>query len=241
MRLFRSSLSILALAVIASAQQTIVFIHAPDGGSPWPVEDIYAMDADGTNVRALTNDGHSHHPVWSADGKRLLFVHDSALQSKPAPREEERYASYHPTELYEMDGDGGNRRLLRRFEPVIHSVAWSPDGMMFAITAILGSSAGSPQTVRRQAGLFLLSSNAQGEPRLLFPDALTPSWSPDGRKLAFSVELPRGQWSVHVANADGSDDIQLTEPPLLAGAPAWSPDGKLIAFDRFVGGIQQIS
>jgi hypothetical protein len=38
------------------------FVHAPDGGAPWPIEDIYAIDAEGGNVRALTNDGHSHDP-----------------------------------------------------------------------------------------------------------------------------------------------------------------------------------
>jgi Tol biopolymer transport system component len=237
-------LLLLTLALVASVQAqqnagTIVFIHAPDGGPPWPVEDVYAMDADGTNVRAMTNDGHSHHPVWSPDGKRVLFVHDSSLETQPASREQKQYESHHPVELYVMDRDGGNRRLLRRLEPVIHSVAWSPDGKTLAISGIRQTSANGSQPAERHAGLFLLPADAQGEPRFLFPDAWTPSWSPDGRKLAFSVERPRGQWAIHVANADGSDDLELTDPPLTAGSPAWSPDGKLIAFDRFVGGSNQ--
>lgn len=233
---------ILGLAVIASGQQntaTIVFIHAPDGGPPWPVEDIYAMNADGTNVRALTNDGHSHRPVWSPDGKRILFVHDSALQTSAAPREEKQYESHHPVELYVMDRDGGNSYLLRRFEPVIHSVAWAPDGKTLAISGTRETSVDRSQPGQRQAGLFLVPADGQGELRFLRSNAWTPCWSPDGRKLAFSVELPRGQWALHVTNADGSNDVELTDPPLTAGAPAWSPDGKLIAFDRFVGGSKQ--
>lgn len=230
---------IMGLAVVAPAQKeagTIVFIHAPDGGPPWPVEDVYAMDADGTNVRALTNDGHSHHPIWSPDGKRLLFVHDSSLETQASPREQKQYESHHPVELYLMDRDGGNPRLLCRLEPVIHSAAWSPDGKTLAISGIRLMSANGSLPAGRRAGLFLLAAAAQGEPRFLFPDAWTPSWSPDGRKLAFSVERPRGQWAIHVANADGADDVELTEPPLTAGSPAWSPDGKLIAFDRSIGG-----
>jgi dipeptidyl aminopeptidase/acylaminoacyl peptidase len=73
---------------IAAQRQTeteIVFVHAPDGGAPWPVEDIYIMDAESRNVKSLTNDGHSHNPAWSPDGKRLLSVHDSELHSgKPS-------------------------------------------------------------------------------------------------------------------------------------------------------------
>jgi len=231
---------------IAGAQQpraaAIVFIHAPDGGAPWPVQDVYTMDADGTNARALTNDGHSHDPVWSPDGQRVLFIHDSTLQTKPPHKEQQGFESYHPVELYVMDRDGGNRRLLRRMEPVIYSATWSPDGKTIAVTSILEASANRPQPGGEpmHPGLFLLPADAQGKPRLLFQDAFTPSWSPDGKRLAFSVDRPRGQWAVHIANADGSNDRQLTEPALTAGSPAWSPEGKLIAYDQFVGRNQQI-
>jgi len=223
---------------IAMAQQegggTIVFTHAPDGGPPWPVEDIYAMDADGSNVRALTRDGHSHDPAWSSDGRHVLFVHDSVLQ-RPAHKEDKQFESHHPVELDVMDQDGANRRFLWRSESAIFSAAWSPDGKVLAVsTASQGSanrSTSGNQPMR--SGLFLLSADGLGEPRLLFPDALTPAWSPDGSKLAFSAERPRGQWAIHVASVDGSSDVQLTEPPVIAGSPAWSPDGKLVAFDEF--------
>jgi len=252
---FRAIFASSALAVLemvtpfqtsALAQQqrpgTIVFVHAPDRGAPWPIEDIYSMDADGASVKPLTHDGHSHDPAWSPDGRRILFIHDSALQTKPAYKEENPYDSYHPVELYVMDRDGKNRRLLRRIEPVIDSAVWSPDGKTIAVSALPQALVNSPQSGGEpmRAGLFLLPADGQGEPRLLFRNALTPAWSPDGKKLAFSVERARGQWAVHVANSDGSHDVQLTEPPLMAGSPVWSPDGTLIAFDQFVGNNQQV-
>ncbi len=227
-------------AVLSAQQQRagiIVYTHARDGGAPWPVEDIYSMGADGANIKALTSDGHSHNPAWSPDGRRVLFVHDSSLQTKPAYREQKGFESYHPVELHVMDRDGGNRHMLRRIEPVIFSAAWSPDGKTLAVSCMPEAWVNRPQPADdpMREGLFLLPADAHGEPRLLFRNALTPSWSPDGKQLAFSVERPRGQWAVHVANSDGSNDAELTEPILIAGSPAWSPDGKLIAFHQFGG------
>lgn len=236
----------LLMALGIGAQQKrnagkIVCERAPDDSAPWPVRDIYSMGSDGSNVHALTKDGHSHNPSWSPDGRRILFIHDSTLRSKPAYREETKYESYHPVELYVMDADGSNPKLIRRMEPVIHSAVWSPDGTTLAITCVPETSSNRLQATAEpmRAGLFLLPANGEGEPRLLFPNAFTPSWSPDSKKLAFSVERPRGQWAIHVANSDGSHDVQLTDPSRSAGSPAWSPDGKLIAFDEFAGQDRQ--
>ncbi len=230
----------------ATAQQrsigTIVYTHAPDGSDPWPVTDIYSITGKSL-VKALTNDGHSHNPTWSPDGRRILFIHDSTLQTAPAYREEKQFESHHPVELHVMDADGGNRHLLRRLEPVIYSAAWSPDGRTLAVTSLPETRVDRPTKADEpmRAGLFLLPATGQDEPRLLFRNAFTPSWSPDGRRLAFSVEKPRGQWSVHTGKVDGSGDIQLTDPRRNEGSPAWSPDGKRIAFDEFAAeGRQQI-
>jgi TolB protein len=232
----RFILGLLGIAVLfqpaARAQQgTIIFTHAPDGGPPWPVEDVYSMSSDGSNVKALTNDGHSHDPAWTSDGRGILFIHDAALQTAPAYREQKQYESHHSVELYVMDRDGGNRRLLRRLDGVIFSTSMSPNGKALAMTY---SPEVQPPRQARTTGLYLLPANGQGEPRLLARDAFTPAWSPDGKKLAFSVENPRGEWAVHVANSDGTNDVRLTDPVLMSGFPAWSPDGKQIAFDQFV-------
>jgi TolB protein len=226
------------ISVHAQTSGTIAYTRAPDGAPPWPVQDVCIVKADGSRDRCLTTDGHSHHPSWSPDGKRILFIHDTTLSTEPAYRETEQTRSHHAIELSIMDADGRNRRVLRVIEPVIYTAAWSPDGAMLAISAATSVRKGEPP----HAGLFLLPANGKGELRLLRSNAWTPSWSPDGSRLAFTVEHPRGRWRIHTAKADGSNEVRIGDPDVDNGSPSWSPDGKKIAFDQFTGvrGHQQV-
>jgi TolB protein len=57
-----------------------------------------------------------------------------------------------------------------------------------------------------------------------------PSWSPDGKKLAFRRILGELNSEIFVANSDGTNPRNLTNHAALDGWPAWSPDGRQIAF-----------
>ena len=60
-------------------------------------------------------------------------------------------------------------------------------------------------------------------------DARQPSWSPDGRKIAFQA-YRTSTWQIWTMNADGSELRAVTDDAGDAREPAWSPDGKRIAF-----------
>ena len=218
-------LLLLVTAFAPLAPAAVVFTPAPDGAPPWPVEDVYTMADDGTNVRALTNDGHSHDPAWSPDGKRILFVHDAALQASNSESD-----SHHPVELYVMDRNGANRRLIRRRTPVIYSAAWSPDGKMLAVNTIMDVSA-------NRAGLVILSADGSGQPRPVVENAYTAAWSPDGNKIAVSIEQPRGRWSIHVLSPDGSGDvaspIRQSQRETQPGRPAGTDRVRRISRQRW--------
>jgi hypothetical protein len=70
------------------------------------------------------------------------------------------------------------------------------------------------------------------------PDQLdySPSWSPDGKQIAFIRGVPapdlRYDHEVYVMNADGSGQRRLTQlrNVSLSSRPAWSPDGTKLAF-----------
>ena len=61
-----------------------------------------------------------------------------------------------------------------------------------------------------------------------------PSWSPDGKRIAFN----RGH-DIYIMDSDGGNLMQLTER-YTDREPAWSPDGEKIAFNRFTALKHQI-
>ena len=71
--------------------------------------------------------------------------------------------------------------------------------------------------------------------------------SPDGKRVVFTVRraVMEGNKSeylthIHIASADGSDSVQLTQGDQSCDQPRWSPDGNTIAFRSARGGKKNI-
>lgn len=60
-------------------------------------------------------------------------------------------------------------------------------------------------------------------------DARQPTWSPDGRSIAFQSNRD-GHWKIWVIGANGENPRPLAADPFDEREPSWSPDGKSIAF-----------
>lgn len=174
----------------------------------------------------LTRDGmEKERPAWAPDGRRLLFArHD------PGRAQVRQY-------ILDTSRPGTEpARLTARSEPEYNGV-FSPDGRTVLFVAItLTGTQGNLDIAAIHAYGTGLSTVFAGTGALSHQD--WPSWSPDGRRFAFS-STHQGNQEIYVAQADGSQLVRLTSHPGIDAHPCWSPDGQSIAFatDRW-GGLE---
>ncbi len=72
-----------------------------------------------------------------------------------------------------------------------------------------------------------------GRTRLIAPGAFDPSWSPDGRRLAYVSAGAGEATDVFVSDADGTHLGRITRTSGVDEAsPRWSPDGMRLVFER---------
>jgi Tol biopolymer transport system component len=204
----------------------IVFSSSRDGDF-----EIYAMDADGSNVRKLTNnegDGRNEaddgSPSWSPDGQRIVFL-------STRDHEGDGFTS---EEVYVMDADGSDQTRLTDNETGEASPSWSRDGETLVFTRL----AEEPTTTEElpQSEVARMRPDGTEIEGIFKPDGLSfggSEWSPDGKSVAFSsCAIVEAQYDceIWVADADGSDARQLTDATGSSSGPTWSPDGNRIAF-----------
>src|SRR2546428_1976523 len=68
---------------------------------------------------------------------------------------------------------------------------------------------------------------------------MSPAWSPDGKRLAFSSEVG-GNRDIYVIRPDGSQSTRITTAPSEETNPSWSPDGRWIYIRSDQAGVGQL-
>jgi eukaryotic-like serine/threonine-protein kinase len=180
-------------------------------------QDIWVMDADGSNPTQLTTDpAIDCAPSWFPDNDLIAFQSDRggrpAVWTISLQSRRERV-------LADLGADlGGWPRV-------------SPDGKMIVFNS----------TKSGTINVWVVPVEGGTPAQLTFDRELAgfACWSPDGKFLAFEIKRGNND-SVFIMSADGGASEQLTFDSGLSWPMSFSPDGDRIVFAGFRNGIWNI-
>ena len=174
--------------------------------------DLFVQRVGGKNATPLTPNTPSDEiaPVFSPNGERIAFR-----------------STREPAGVYVMEASGENVRLVVAgcFHP-----SWSPDGK-----EIVCSTAGheeAPTTRNTLTSALWIANVETGEKSFLCEnDAMQPSWSPNGNRIAFWFMPPSaGRSDIATISRSGGEIEVITKDASTNWNPVWSPDGKFLYF-----------
>ena len=187
--------------------------------------DIYVKaSGSGVPTRLTTDRATDISPAWSRDGRRIAFLRSlgtchAAVMMVPATGGPE-------VKIAETDSIDCVNSYFR-------NLAFSPDGNWILAPDVEANSPGD----KHRAGLFLFSvENRSRRPLTLAPPGyaadITPSFSPDGRTLAF-IRGPDRAGEVYLLPLDrngsaSGEPRRLTYWNRTTMNPAWTADGREI-------------
>lgn len=204
---------------------------------------LYLMNSDGTNKRELVTDLSGRNEemdfAWSPDGSKIAFT------GKPSGDNDDK------SDIYIIDANGNNLRLLAGTEESDHRIAWSPDGQWIAFV-----SSNWPSKVR----LYLAAVNRNwlepivdtylNDDGTLVPynfDIAHLAWSPNSRWLGFGFGDGYTGFFLRAydMNNSGNEEVStLANHGRWNAYPAWSPNGLHFAFsseDGFRNELYKVS
>jgi tricorn protease-like protein len=217
------------VTVVEGTPVTIAFDITCDGPKEFAfityangTADIHLFN--GTSATQLTSgNGFHESPSWSPDGKKIAFVRTVGGNA----------------DIYVMEANGQNQVRLTNASGADRGPTWSPDGNRIAFTSERDH---ETMASYRFSTIYTMNSDGTNQVRITSGGAhdLSPDWSPDGTRIAFSSDR-EGSFGIWLIAPNGLEAARLTSVPQRDNRPTWSPDGTKLAFERPAPGTGRMS
>ena len=207
-------------AQLGPSGSAFVFVSEASGNP-----DIYLQRVGGRNANNLTPDSPAADtaPAFSPDGERIAFRSERGGGG-----------------IFVMGSTGESVKRLSDFG---FDPAWSPDGSRIVFSDGDGQNPWSRVTTSAQLWV-VPASGGEIRPLTKQGDAVQPSWSPHGRRIAYwglrSGSGQRDLWTVPADAATGATPVAITEDAAVDWNPVWSPDGGRLYFASERGGAMNL-
>jgi dipeptidyl aminopeptidase/acylaminoacyl peptidase len=178
-------------------------------GSDGLLGDLYVVDADGENLRQLTNNEfRDEFATWSPDGERIAY---GSL----------RNGNF---DIFVAWSDGAGTRRITTHPAADFRPSWSPDGEWLAFASSRHAVDGVDTD---NLDIYVMRPDGSEVRRLTQHPllALRPSWSPEGDELVYQVgggTLDESDWEIYSVRFDGGQPRRLTENAILDAHPDWN-------------------
>jgi dipeptidyl aminopeptidase/acylaminoacyl peptidase len=179
--------------------------------------EIYRVWLDGRRINMSANPADDRFPAVAPDGRRVAFVSDRGLR-----REGHRTRAH----LYVVGGDGGGLRrvssLLSTEQWLGGQITWSPDSTRLVVSASTSDAFGY------HASLYLITPGKRQRVIARAPLIRGPSWSPDGRVIAFHTGAwPNNQTALVTPGGREVLRVKGRSSRRLDGQDEWSATGRI--------------
>jgi Tol biopolymer transport system component len=198
----------------------------------YPSYDIFTADADGSNIRRLTDaEGYDAEATVSPDGKKIIFtsMRDGDL------------------DLYSMNADGTNVKRLTTEPGYDGGAFFSPNGKQIVYRSYHPKTDAEIARYKQRLSENLIEPNnfeiwvmnADGTNKRqvtkLGAASFAPFFTPDGKKIIFctnyfATDQRKRNFDLALINADGTGLERVTFNETFDGFPMFSPDGKKLVF-----------
>ncbi len=178
---------------------------------------IYSQRVGGKNMTNLTPNSKNADtmPAYSPNGKLIAF----RSERKPAG-------------IYLMEETGENVRPIADFG---YHPSWSPDG-----SKIVVSERASLHHILHtipNSSIWTIDVKTGSKQKIdTKGDAIMPSWSPNGKRIAFWFVQAGKLGEIATISTDGGEPVVVTNDDFSDWNPVWSPDGKFLYFSSDRGG-----